>query len=102
MDKTKRAARAWKNVPFHHWHYAREMRKAPSLAEKQLWQQLRGNKLGAAFRRQHPIGPFIVDFFCSEFGIVIEVDGDSHYTDDAQEYDRIRDERLHDMGLIVC
>ncbi len=48
-------------------------------AERLLWQHLRGRQmLGQKFRRQHPIGPFIVDFVCLENGLIIEVDGGQH------------------------
>jgi very-short-patch-repair endonuclease len=47
-------------------------------AERILWQELRGNKLGAHFRRQQIIAGFIVDFYCHKVALVIEVDGDVH------------------------
>ena len=51
---------------------ARQMRKAPTLAERKLWVALRRRRLGGyRFRRQHPIGPFIADFVCLEAGLII-------------------------------
>ncbi|MBY0565367.1 MAG: DUF559 domain-containing protein [Hyphomonadaceae bacterium] len=47
-------------------------------AEARLWLQLRSGKLGASFRRQHPIGPYYVDFCCAALKIVIELDGGQH------------------------
>ena len=57
---------------------ARELRREMTPAEKILWQELRGNKLGVHFRRQQIIAGFIVDFYCHKVGLVIEVDGDIH------------------------
>jgi very-short-patch-repair endonuclease len=55
---------------------AREFRKAPTKGEKILWEALRGKKLdGIKFRRQQPIGYFVVDFYDSVFRLVVEVDG---------------------------
>ncbi len=68
---------------------ARELRKNMTAAEKQLWSVLRGKQLdGLYFRRQHAIGTYIVDFFCAEKKLVIEVDGGSHL--EQVEYDRER------------
>ena len=76
---------------------ARAHRKAPTPSEALLWSRLRGKALGVRFRRQHPAGPFILDFYCASSGLVIEVDGASH---DA-ERDRARDEALTSMGLRI-
>lgn len=64
--------------------FARSLRKHSTDAEQLLWQALRNRRLnGLKFRRQHPIGKYIVDFYCSEKKFVIEVDGDYHlYTDE--------------------
>jgi very-short-patch-repair endonuclease len=91
----------WKSIPKVHWQYAREMRKEATEAEKVLWKSLAKNQLGVSFRRQHPIGPFIVDFFASSYGLVIEVDGGVHLHEDAQEYDALRDEQMRYSGLTV-
>jgi adenine-specific DNA-methyltransferase len=59
--------------------FARSMRRDGAPAEIQLWKLLRDRQLnGFKFRRQHPIGPFIADFYCAEARLVIELDGDSH------------------------
>ncbi|HXP32343.1 MAG TPA: DUF559 domain-containing protein [Stellaceae bacterium] len=58
---------------------ARELRKSPTEAEARLWWRLRQKHLdGFRFRRQQPIGPYIVDFFCSAARLIIEVDGGQH------------------------
>jgi len=79
---------------------AREFRKEPTSSEKILWQALRGRKLeGRKFRRQQPIGTFIVDFFCGAERLVVEVDGRIH--ESQQEADQQRQELLESLGLQV-
>jgi very-short-patch-repair endonuclease len=62
-----------------------------SLPEVQLWQILRASPHGHRFRRQHPAGPFILDFFCARANLAIEIDGFSHDTGDRPERDDQRD-----------
>jgi very-short-patch-repair endonuclease len=58
---------------------ARKLRKNLTDVENELWSQLRDRQLsGVKFRRQHPIGPFVVDFCCVEKGLVVELDGGHH------------------------
>jgi very-short-patch-repair endonuclease len=57
---------------------ARELRRRMTPAEMLLWQALRGRRTGFKWRRQHPIGPFIVDFYCAERRLIVEVDGSVH------------------------
>ena len=79
---------------------AREFRKEPTEGEKILWQALRGKKLdGIKFRRQQPIGYFVVDFYSSAFRLAVEVDGPIH--DQQMEADRARQEILEVLGLTV-
>lgn len=81
---------------------ARELRHTPTRAESVLWDRLRGRKLaGAKFRRQHVVGPFIVDFICIESRLIIEVDGDIHLTPDQQAYDAERQAYLETKGFRV-
>jgi very-short-patch-repair endonuclease len=79
---------------------ARQMRTEPTLAETLLWQRLNNKQLlGFKFRRQQVIDRFIVDFYCHEVKLVIEVDGEIHnYT---QVEDAIRQEFLESLGLRV-
>ena len=65
-----------------------KMRKEPTDAEQILWQELRAKKLGVKFRRQHLIDQFIVDFYCIELGLVIEVEGDIHKRQRAADRER--------------
>lgn len=69
--------------------------------EKKLWNGLRSKQLGVKFRRQHGIANYIVDFYCPECSLVIELDGDSHYNDQATKKDQIRDAYLNSIGLKV-
>ena len=79
---------------------ARKLRKEMSLPEVLLWQQLRGRPGGLKFRRQHPVDPCTVDFFCREAKLAVEIDGSAHDAARAQR-DQVRDERLRARGLQV-
>ena len=63
-----------------------------------LWQRLRGARAGAKFRRQHPIGPYVVDFYCREGRLVIEVDGEAHSRGDQPAKDVMRERFLKENG----
>jgi very-short-patch-repair endonuclease len=79
--------------------FCRRLRKTMSKAEAVLWGHLRGRRMkGLRFRRQHPIGPFVADFACVKARLVIEVDGDSHASDEAQAYDAGRTRYLAKQG----
>jgi very-short-patch-repair endonuclease len=92
MDKHK-PIRAASNIRTR----ARELRQQATPAEKTLWEELRNRRLGGLkFRRQHPLGPFIVDFYCPEHRLVIEIDGDIH--DFQEEEDNARTRRLEDFN----
>jgi very-short-patch-repair endonuclease/DNA modification methylase len=95
------ATRSWQHIPKSHFQRARELRKEMTSAEQKLWSALRGKQLKTKFRKQHPIGSYIADFYSWEAGLVIEVDGDSHFTPEGQEYDRERDAYLASLGLTV-
>jgi very-short-patch-repair endonuclease len=76
------------------------LRHRPTEPEKLLWSILRGRKLdGLKFRRQHPIEPYIVDYYCADERLVVELDGKSH--NDAEDYDRQRSAFLAKLGLTV-
>ena len=79
---------------------ARAMRHEPAPAEQKLWHCLRDRQLGQfKFRRQHPLPPFVADFYCHEAQLVVELDGDSH--GDRWAYDATRTKRLERSGLHV-
>jgi very-short-patch-repair endonuclease len=68
--------------------------------ELRLWSVLRGNRLaGFRFRRQHPIGPYILDFYCPAIGLAIEVDGEGHGHPKIAEHDSRRDRWLSAQGV---
>ncbi len=77
--------------------YARRLRKDLTSAEVRLWQRLRRNQLGTRFRRQEPIGPYIVDFVGLRHGLVIELDGPHHERVVTKE----RTMLLHRLGFRV-
>ena len=76
------------------------MRRESTRAEIYLWQQVRGRQLAVRFRRQEPIGPFIVYFVCLSKKLIIEVDGDSHNYRD-QAYAERREEWFRTRGWTV-
>ncbi len=79
---------------------ARELRRELTPIEVILWQRLRYRRLaGLKFRRQHPIGPFITDFYCAERKLVIEIDGDTHAKQ--RRYDASRTAWLEEHGIKV-
>ncbi len=81
---------------------ARSYRRASTPAEAILWACLRGHKLqGLKFRRQHPVHGYIVDFYCAEAALVVELDGSVHLDPEQCAYDRFRDEQLRTVGLTV-
>jgi very-short-patch-repair endonuclease len=81
---------------------ARRFRKEPTEAESALWQALRGRKLGGLkFRREQPLLGYVVDFYCEERNLAVEVDGSVHDSFDAKQYDADRDAALHAAGVRV-
>jgi very-short-patch-repair endonuclease len=80
---------------------ARELRRTMSLPEGLLWQVLRRRPGGFKFRRQHPLGPFIVDFFCASRHLAIEVDGIAHDMGENPMNDAIRDAYLREHGIRI-
>jgi len=77
---------------------AKQLRRRMTPAEAKLWQHLRNGQLnGAWFRRQHAVGPYIVDFFCAKAKLVVEIDGDSHGDPEQQKYDAERTQWLNEQ-----
>ena len=75
------------------------LRKKMPEPEKKVWALLRNQRLGVKFRRQHGIGHYIADFYCSELKLVIEIDGESHHSEAAQQYDQQRDDYMQALGI---
>jgi len=89
-------------IPYEHSlvQKARQLRKNSTYSEKLLWKYLKGKQLdGLDFDRQKPIDKYIVDFFCSELMLVIEIDGITR--NDNQSYDIKRQNVLEGLGLSV-
>lgn len=79
-----------------------ELRNCSTPAERKLWDMLRHSNLGGyKFRRQHGVGAYILDFFCPSERLAIELDGDSHFTDDAIAYDQERTAYLNALNITV-
>lgn len=81
---------------------ARSLRRQMSLPEVVLWEQLRGGRLdGLRFRRQHPLGAYILDFYCPAVRLAVEVDGAAHAFADRAAHDAARGRRLGQRGIRV-
>jgi adenine-specific DNA-methyltransferase len=81
---------------------ARALRRNLTPAEQTLWRLLRDRRLaGFKFRRQHPFGPYVLDFFSPAARVVVELDGDSHTTAAGRARDRTRDDFLTRCGLLT-
>lgn len=78
--------------------YARNLRNNSTLSEILLWKEIKGKAYGYEFHRQVPIDNYIVDFYCHELLLAIEIDGSSH--NNKYEYDKRRQGRLEKLGVI--
>jgi len=78
---------------------ARKLRREMSLPEVLLWQQLRERPGGLKFRKQHPGGFYVLDFFCAEAKLCIEIDGQGHSCGDQPQFDEARDAWLQLHGI---
>ncbi len=79
---------------------AKSLREASTAPEQLLWLALRNGQIGGLkFRRQHPVGPYVADFYCHSIGLVVEVDGMSH--DDKVVQDSQKTRYLEAQGLRV-
>ena len=95
MKKSK--ARSKQNIDF-----AKSQRRMASDYVLIVWQWVRDRQvLGQKFRREHPVPPYTVDFFCVELGLVIEIDGQPHLTPEGIAHDRIRDRFLKSLGYKI-
>ena len=80
---------------------AKDLRKNMTDAEKVLWFHLKQNFEGFKFRRQHPLGIYIADFYCHKAKLVIELDGNIHDNDEVKINDGIRQKKLEENGIEV-
>jgi len=81
--------------------HRKQNRKNPTEPEKCFWSWVRGKQLGCKFRRQHGIDQYIVDFYCAEYSLIVELDGESHYTTEGVDYDETRTSFLISKGFKV-
>ena len=85
----------------HNYAHARAQRKAPSLPEGLLWRELRGKAGDLKFRRQHPVGRYVLDFYCAAAKCGFEIDGIAHDMGDRPERDEARDAWLAGQSIRV-
>src|SRR5690348_17863135 len=78
---------------------ARKLRRNMTLPEVLLWRWLRQRPEGLKFRRQHPTGPYVLDFFCSDARLAVEIDGEAHNRGDRPVRDAARDQWLSRSGI---
>ncbi|MFA6273767.1 MAG: endonuclease domain-containing protein [Candidatus Paceibacterota bacterium] len=77
----------------------RELRKNQTKQEEILWQYIRNRKLGVKFKRQYSVGGYVLDFYCPEFKLVIEIDGNQHSKKEEVLYD---EERTNFLKILGC
>ena len=80
---------------------ARTLRKHLTEPERRLWSALRARRTGFKFRRQVPLGGYVVDFACFEAKVVVELEGSQHASEQGQRADRVRDARIAAAGFRV-
>jgi len=79
----------------------RELRSRMTKAEIIFWSRIKNKQLGYKFRRQHSIGKYIVDFYCSELNLIIEIDGGIHFISENIEKDKSREEYFKKLGFEI-
>ncbi len=101
-EGTKPVPRANAPIPTQFLDFARQLRRQATDAESLLWRLLRGRQIAnAKFRRQHPFPPYILDFYCHELKLVVELDGGQHNEEVGRRRDAQRDEYLAGHGIRV-
>lgn len=99
QTKLPKSLNDWSEIPRNMTELRKYLRNNPTRAEQHLWSALSNKKLGYKFRRQHSIGPYIVDFYSRDGNIVVEVDGAGHFTSSGIEYDLERNQFIGSLGL---
>lgn len=80
----------------------RYLRNNMTKAEVLLWSRLKRRQLrGYKFRRQHGIKNYVIDFYCPELKLVVEADGETHYTEEGKLHDKKKDKNLNDLGILI-
>ncbi len=85
----------------HDWDAARKLRRSMSLPEVLLWRLLKGQPQGLKFRRQHPVGSYVLDFYCPAAKLGFELDGIAHDIGTAPHRDPVRDARIGEYGIQI-
>jgi very-short-patch-repair endonuclease len=82
--------------------FRKTLRSNGTTAEAALWKLLKGKQVqGRKFRRQHSVGPYVLDFYCADENLAVELDGAAHFTPEGQAHDRTRTEYLNSEGIRV-
>lgn len=92
----------WKGAPFENFKLASQLKLSMTEAELTVWERLKNKQFrGYKFRRQHPIHLFIVDFYCHELKLILEIDGEYHEKPEQRLADKERSELLEYQGLSI-
>lgn len=78
---------------------AKQLRQNMTLSEVLLWQEIKGKQLGVQFSRQIPVNEYIVDFYCKNLRLAIEIDGYTHTWEGQLQKDEVRQKRLESLGI---
>jgi very-short-patch-repair endonuclease len=100
-DRAKRGGGGLQTLQRPVVYNARKLRRKMTLPEVLLWEQVRTNKIGVKFRRQHPIGAYVADFYCAAAKLVIEIDGEAHDRGDRPQRDDARNAMMQAAGYKV-
>jgi very-short-patch-repair endonuclease len=102
QDKKDYSGNLHKDAWFSTYRNARELRHTETQAEKKLWPHLRNRQLkGKKFRRQHALDKYVLDFYCHECKLSVELDGEIHNEKMNRQYDEARTSTLNDFGIMV-
>ena len=97
----QRVVEGWMRKADHDYATARRLRRGMTLPERMLWRELRGKPDGVKFRRQHPLGRYVLDFYCPAAKLAIEIDGIAHGMGDRPVQDVARDAFVRAQGIEV-
>ena len=100
-DRAKRGGGGLQTLQRPVVYNARKLRRKMTLPEVLLWEKVRTNKIGVKFRRQHPIGAYVADFYCAAAKLVIEIDGEAHDRGDRPQRDDARNAMMQAAGYKV-
>ena len=98
-DHAKRGGGGSRGLQRPQVYAARKLRREMTLPEVLLWEQLRAQKLGLKFRRQHPVGSYVADFCCMTVKLIVEIDGEAHDRGTTPARDAARDAFLSAQGF---